>query len=48
MVKTQAQRHAQQQLTRGLELGRAATEVHGGRRIPCEVQHGRVAAEYLT
>ena len=40
MAKIQAQRHVQQQLTRGLEVGRAATEVYGRRRIPCAVQHG--------
>ena len=40
LAKIQAQRHAQQQLTRGLEVGRAATQVYGRRRIPCEVQHG--------
>ena len=40
MAKTQAQRQVQQQRTRGLEVGRAATEVYGRRRIPCAVQHG--------
>ena len=29
VAKTQAQRHPQQQLTCGLEVGRAATEVYG-------------------
>ena len=30
----------QQQLTRGLEVGRTATEVDGRRRTPYEAQHG--------
>ena len=34
------QRPIQHQLTRGLEAGPAATEVHGWRRIPCAVHHG--------
>ena len=40
LAKTQGRRHVQQQRTRGLEVGRAATEVYGRRRIPCAVQHG--------